>query len=83
MLLYKGEDTLFTGLGASIEGMIQAAQFYNGLQTAGKRTTQIFLPYFFQMPLYPPPDNYPHTLALPSDALALLGFGLVEFVGML
>lgn len=83
MLLYKGEDTLFTSLGASIEGMTQAAQFYNGLQTPGKRVAQIFLPYFFQMPLYSPPDNHPHTLPLPSDALTLLGFGLVEFVGML
>ena len=83
MLLYKGEDTLFTGHGASIEGMIQAAQFYNGLQAPSKRTTRIFLSYFFQMSLYSPPDNYPHTLPLPSDALTLLGFGLVEFVGVL
>ena len=82
MLLYKGKNTLFTGLGASIERMIQAAQFYNGLQTLGKRTTQIFLSYLFQMPLYSPPDNHPHTLPLPSNALALLGFGLVEFVGV-
>lgn len=83
MLLYKGEDTLFTSLGASIEGMIQTPQLYNGLETLSKRTTQIFLSYLFQMPLYPPPDNYPHTLPLPSNALALLGFGLVEFVGVL
>lgn len=83
MLLYKGEDTLFTSLGAGIKGMIQAAQFYNRPEALSKRAAQIFLSYFFQMPLYPPPDNHPHTLPLPSDALALLGFGLVEFVGML
>ena len=83
MLLYKGENTLFTGHGASIEGMIQTPQFYNGQEMLSKRAAQIFLSYFFQMSLYSPPDNHPHTLPLPSDALTLLGFGLVEFVGML
>ena len=83
MLLYKGEDTLFTSLGASIERMIQTPQFRYRPEALSKRAAQIFLSYFLQMPFYSSPDNYPHTLPLPSDALTLLGFGLVEFVGVL